>query len=164
MMETIDAVFPVNVEPAFATPSEAIAFSKYIARVREVDGVASCIGRLVRCSDWREDAMFLHLENGKILHFRCAGHVVDLKIEDGWQFDVAVESRTSDVALVRLAAHEIHWKRGELIRTLENNAVLRIHASATGFFLYASSVGIVWISVLVNRLAGRPFLFWELTD
>lgn len=72
--------------------------------------------------------------------------------------------RAQDAVFVRLDDQAFYWNRGELMRALEGNAVQRIQAGQTLFFLYVASVGILMINVLINRLTGRPFLYWELTD
>ena len=164
MMETIEAIFPLNVEPGFNTPEEAIAFSKSIAHERHNENISSCIGRLIRFACWREDAVLLHLDNSKVLHFGCAQNVVDLTIEDDVTSNVPGGSRTQEIVLVRLAGREIYWRRGEMIRALDGNTVRRIQPSQSGFFLYVTNVGILTIDMLIDRLTGRPFLFWGLTD
>ena len=65
---------------------------------------------------------------------------------------------------VQLDGEAFHWNRGELMRTLEGNTIQRIQAGQTLFFLYVANVGILMINVLIDRLTGRPFLYWELTD
>jgi len=163
-LETILATLPLEFEPGFDTSEETIAFSKWIAAVRGNENIASCIGRVIRLADWRDDAIFLQLDNGKTLHFGCARYVVDLAIEDSVPSDGANESRAPKAVLVQLEDVTFYWDRDELIRALEGNTVQRIQAGQTLFFFYVSNVGILMISVLINRSTGRPFLFWQVTD
>lgn len=163
-LETILASLLPNFEPDFYTPEEAIAFSKWIAAARGNENIASCIGRVIRLADWRDDAIFLQLDNGKTLHFGCARYVVDLAVEDGVPSDGANESRALKAVLVQLEDVTFYWDRDELVRALEGNTVQRIQAGHTLYFLYVANVGILMISVLINRSTGRPFLYWGLTD
>jgi hypothetical protein len=116
-LETILASFPLSVEPNFATPEEAIAFSEWIAAARGNEDTASCIGRVIRLADSRDDAVFLQLDNGKTLHFGCARHVVDLAIEDSVPSDGADESQAPKAILVQLEDVTFYWDRDELIRS-----------------------------------------------
>jgi hypothetical protein len=164
-LETILASLLPNFEPGFDTPEEAIAFSKWIAAARGNENIASCIGRVIRLADWRDDGIFLQLDNGKTLHFGCARYVVDLAVEDGVPSNSASTLRGPGAVLVRFGDGEaFYWDRAELIRALEGNSIRRIEAGQTIFLLYVSNVGILMISVLINRSTGRPFLFWEMTD
>ena len=62
-LETILATFPLEFEPGFDTPEEAIAFSERIAAER--GNFALCVGRVIRAADWRDDAIVLQLDNGR---------------------------------------------------------------------------------------------------
>jgi len=164
MLKTIDAALPSVREPSFATPEEAINFAKMIDRARRKNDDASYIGRLVEAAHWRGDTLRLNLDNGKVLHFQAARDAVDLTIEDDVLDQAPGGSETPDLVLVRLAGKEIHWQIGELIRALVGQVVLRIQASQIGFFLYLTNVGILYLSVLIDRHSGCPFLFWDLSD
>jgi len=163
-LDIIEAAFPPVGEPSFGTPEEAIVFSKFIAATRESENVAPCIGSLIRFADWSDDAIFLQLDNGKTLHFRCERYVVELTIEDSAPSKGASESQAPKAVLVQLGDQPFHWNRDELLRALEGNPISRIQAGQTLFFLYVSNVGILMINVLINRSTGCPFLFWEMTD
>ena len=162
-MEIILATQPLEFEPGFDTPEEAIAFSKAILARR--GNFAAHAGRVTRVADWRDDAIVLQLDNGKSLHFGCARYVVDLAVEDGVPSNGAFRARGPDAVRVRLGDGEaFYWDRAALIRALEGNTIRRIQAGQTIFFLYVSNVGILMIRVLINRSTGRPFLYWGLTD
>jgi hypothetical protein len=164
MSKTIEASFPSESEPGFKTPGEAIDFATSIDRARRPDGMALCIGQIIRRADWRDDAFNLHLNNHKVLQFGCAKNVVDIVIGDDQPNTVVGGPQTQDVVLVQLKGKEIHWKRGELMRALQGNAFSRIQKGQSGLFLYVKNVGILWVNVLIDQSTGRPFLFWEMSD
>jgi hypothetical protein len=161
MLKTIEATLPSESEPSFKTPGEAIDFAKSIDRARRPDGLALCIGQIIRAVDWRDDAFNLHLDNHKVLQFGCAKNVVDVIINDDQPNTVVGRPQTQDVVMVRLKGKEIHWKRGELMRALGGNAVSRIQMGQSGIFLYVKNVGILSVNVLIDQSTGRPFLFWN---
>jgi hypothetical protein len=164
MLKTIEATLPSESEPAFKTPGEAIDFSKSIDRTHHHNDMALCIGQIIRARDWRDDSFDLHLDNHKVLQFGCAQNVVDVIIGDDQPNTVVGGPQTQEVVLVRLKGKEIHWKRDELMRALRGNAVYRIQMGQSGLFLYVTNVGILAVSVLIDRSTGRPFLFWEMVD
>jgi len=164
MLKAIDATLPSESEPAFETPGEAINFSKSIDRTRHHDDVDLCVGRIIRAADWRDDSFSLHFDNLKVLQVDCAQNVVDVIIGDDPPNTVVGGPQTQQVVLVRLKGKEIHWKRDELMRALRGNAVYRIQMGQSGLFLYVTNVGILAVSVLIDRSTGRPFLFWEMVD
>jgi hypothetical protein len=162
-LETILATLPLEWEPGFKTPEEAFAFSEWIDAQR--GNFAPYVGRVIRRADWRDDAIILQLDNGKVLHFGCARYVVDLAVEDDLLSNVANTLRGPDAVLVRLDDCEaFYWDRGSLIRALEGNAIRKIQAGQTLFFFYVANVGILMIRVWINRQTARPFLYWSLTD
>jgi hypothetical protein len=164
MLKTIEASFPSESEPGFKTPGEAIDFAKSIDRARRPDGMALCIGQIIRAVDWRDDAFDLHLDNHKVLQFGCAKNVVDVIIGDDPPNTVVDGPQIQDAVLIRLKSGEIHWKRGELMLALQGNTFSRIQMARSGLFLYVKNVGILSVNVLIDQSTGRPFLFWEMSD
>jgi hypothetical protein len=164
MPEIIEATFPPDREPTFATPSEAIAFSKSIHRARGGERWSSCIGRVIGAVDWAADCVALHLDNLKVLHVGSAENRVVLKIEDDLASNVPSAPHPPGAVLLRLSGKDILWKRAELMQALRGNAIRRIQMSQTGLFLYVANVGIVAVNVLIDRKLNRPFFFWDLTD
>ncbi len=65
--------------------------------------------------------------------------------------------------LVFPGGQEAPWKRSEAIAALQGNAVRRIQASQSGFWLYVANRDILWIGPLFERHTERPFLHWEWT-
>ena len=164
MLRIIEATLPSESEPAFETPGEAIEFSKFIDRTRHHTDMASCVGRIIRAADWRDDSFSLYLDNHKVLQFGCAEYGVDVIIGDDPPSTVVGGPRTQEIVLVRLKNKEIYWKRDELMRALPSHAVDRIQMGQSGLFLYVTKIGIVAVSVLIDRSTSRPFLFWEMVD
>jgi hypothetical protein len=85
MPEIIEATFPPDREPTFATPSEAIAFSKSIHRARGGERWSSCIGRVIGAVDWAADCVALHLDNLKVLHVGSAEIELSSKLRTIWR-------------------------------------------------------------------------------
>jgi hypothetical protein len=164
MLNAIDATLPSESESAFATPEEAIEFSKSVDRARHRDEMDLCVGPIIRAADWRDDRFSLHFDNHKVLQVGCAQNVVDVIIGDDPPNTVVAGPRTQEVVSVRLKGKEIHWKRDELMRALRGNAVYRMQMSQSGLFLYVTNIGILAVNVLINRSTGHPFLFWRMVD
>ena len=163
-LRIIEATLTSEGQPGFKTPEEAIYFSNSIDRKRQHDDMALSVGRIIRAVDWCDDYFRLYLDNDKLLQFGCAQNVVDVTVSDDQPSPVVDGPTTQEVVLVRLNSKEINWNRGELMRTLRGKAVDRIQMGQSGLFLYVTNVGILGINVLIDRLAGRPFLFWEMVD
>jgi hypothetical protein len=142
MLNAIEAILPSESEPAFATPEEAIEFSKSIDRARHRDEMDLCVGPIIRAADWRDDGFSLNFDNHKVLQVGCAQNVVEVIIGDDPPNTVVAGPQTREVVLVRLKGKEIHWKRDELMRALRGNAVYRMQMSQSGLFLYVTNVGI----------------------
>ena len=164
MLQAVEVSFPPMAEPVFKTPEEAIAFSVSIDRALRHPRISECIGQKIRSAWWRDDAIFLCLENEMTLHFGYAERAVDLMIEESVSSNVVGESQSLEITLIFLSGQESRWERNKLIKALEGNSVYRIQAIQSGYFLYVTDVDILWITYIINRATRRPFLYWDSVD
>jgi hypothetical protein len=164
MVKIIEAVFPASLEPAFDTAEEAISFGQEISAERCNADIASCFGNTIRSTYWSDDILELYLGNNKVLRFTCAQYVVNVAAEVYRLENMAGKIATQGNVVIHLARKEILWKRSEMIESLVGHTLRRIHASQTGLFVYVTNFGILALNVLINRVSGVPFLFWEPSD
>jgi hypothetical protein len=164
MLETIEVTFPYTHEPVFSTLEKAIAFSISIDKARQTIDPILYVGQKICFAGWRDDAIFLQLENGKVLHFQYTERSVELTIDGELPGDVANGSRAQEVVLSFPTGHQYLWKKDSLIKSLQGNAIRRISAAQEGFFLYVISVDILWIDFVMERDTQRTLLYWELTQ
>jgi hypothetical protein len=164
MLDAFEVMIPPMTEPTFKTPAEAIAFGVSMDKTRRHPRLSACIGQKICSAWWRDDALFLRLENRIALHFQYADSAVDLSIEDNTTNDFTGVREPREITLTLSPGMEWRWGRSNLIQALLGNSVYRIWASQHGYFLYVTSVDILWINFLIDRATGSAFLHWSSTQ
>jgi hypothetical protein len=164
MTETIHAEAPPLREPGFATADEAIKFAKAIQRRRCGTEADRCVGRRIECVDWRPEVLALHLDNGKVLEFRCADDTIDLAVTAELPGYVRSATQLPSAVLLRLGPHEFSWNRGELAGSLAGKTVIKLTATVTGYFIEVTEVGTLFLNTLVDSKSASSFVFFEASD
>jgi hypothetical protein len=168
MLEAIEVTFPYASEPVFKTLEEAMASSVSIDRQCSTSDIASYEGQTIRFAGWCDEAIFLRLENAKVLHFQYTELAVELTIEADVPNDLMNEVRAQEVVLIFPSGHRMIWEKDRLIKSLQGKLVRRISAAQAGYFLYVTGADknteILWIDFVTDRITKRPLLYWGLTD
>ena len=160
-LETIDVVLPPSTEPTFKSLTKAIAFGEAITRKRVSNEVSSCYGAIIRSATWSDTAVDLHLDNGRLIGFRCAQNDVDIVLDDPL---TDVSPGLPENLQLRLADRTWPWERNSLIAAMTGRTFRLVYATQSTYFLYISGLDILWVSVLIDSRTGRPFLYWRPTD
>ncbi|HEY4029424.1 MAG TPA: hypothetical protein VGM25_03705 [Caulobacteraceae bacterium] len=165
-MQTIEVGDALSSEPGFDTPDEAIQYAKGRAnRTQRGEDVTPYVGQSITSVDWRDDALWLGLASGATLQFEIVEHKVDLTIIEVNGGSQRSASTMHDVVALIFRNETSIWKRAQMMESLLGNEFHRVQLSGSMFnFLYMRNVGILHLSVLLNRQTNRPFLFWCPSD
>ncbi|MBV9828054.1 MAG: hypothetical protein JO001_20665 [Alphaproteobacteria bacterium] len=161
--EIIDAAHPLEVEPSFKAPGDAIEFSKSLKNLRSSANVCTCQGAVIKSVSWTSVTLTLSFDNEKILQFKRneQGAVEASLMETDDTTIRPSNQRQNGIALVRLANQEFVWKRDELATMIVGNKLVAIHPTLYWIFIHVENCDTVLVSTLIDRTTNRPFLFWS---
>jgi hypothetical protein len=161
--EIIDAALPLEVEPSFKAPEDAIAFSKSLKNLRSSANVSACQGAVVKAVSWTSLALTLYFDNEKILQFKRneQGAVEAILIAAEDATNRPANQRQNGIALIRLVNQEFVWRRDELANMMVGNKFIAIQPTLYWIFVHVENCDTVLVSTLIDRSTNRPFLFWS---
>jgi hypothetical protein len=162
MIETIEVdVLPLDA--IFSTPGAAIAHvAGSINKTPYNDDLTSYIGKRIVRTDLYDDMFSLYLEGGAIGEFRLIGKALDFVV---LQSPSSVRGRTTeidDIVSVQFPESMYIWRRRELLASLEGNQFCYVQLSGSRMcFLCIKNVGVLIVTVSMDRRRRKPFLFWS---
>lgn len=149
-------------EPTHRTAEEAIAYARTRALKHKSANEAPFLRIPLDRVTFSDDTLEIGTRRGGLVAHIVDGSPVYTLVNEA--ADPCRTAAQSDAVEIQLEELCFVWDRPAIIQKMLSSSLVQIDASPDLLWLYFSAVGIIAVSVLIDKETGRPFLFWEPSD